>query len=221
MTKALLLLSGCGNRDGSEIHEATLAYLSLEQHGVEVQCVAPDILQARVVDHAHSRPETTPRNALTEAARIARGNILPLTSVSPSQADLLVMPGGLGAATTLSSFLDNKDKASVLPDVQRLIEGFYTAHKPIVAICIAPVLVALTFAHKKPVTLTLGTNPDLISFLTTTGMTAVACTSDRFVADQANRIVSTPAYNEQVTISTVWKGVDGAIGAAMQMMKKS
>jgi hypothetical protein len=63
--------------------EAALAYLSLEQHGVEVQCIAPDILQARVVDHAHSRPETTPRNALTEAARIARENILPLTSVSP------------------------------------------------------------------------------------------------------------------------------------------
>ena len=217
MTKAFLLLSGCGNRDGSEIHEATLAYLSLEQRGAEVQCIAPDILQARVVDHAHSRQETTPRNALTEAARIARGNILPLTSAFPSEADLLVIPGGLGAATTLSTFLDNKEDATVLPEVQRLIEGFYTAKKPIVAICIAPVLVALTFAHKKSITLTLGTSPDLLSFLTTSGMTAVACTSDRFVADEENRVVSTPAYNERVTISTVWKGVDGAIGAAMQL----
>jgi enhancing lycopene biosynthesis protein 2 len=217
MTKAFLLLSGCGNRDGSEIHEATLAYLSLEQHGVEVQCIAPDMPQARVVDHAHSRAESVPRNALTEAARIARGNILPLTSVLPTQADLLVMPGGLGAATTLSTFLDNKEHASVLPDVQGLIEGFYTAKKPIVAICIAPVLIALTFAHKKAITLTLGTSPDLLSFLTTCGMTAVPCTSDRFVADEENRVVSTPAYNERVTISTIWKGVDGAISAAMQM----
>ena len=219
MTKAFLLLSGCGNRDGSEIHEATLAYLSLEQHGVDVQCIAPDIAQARVVDHAHSRPEPAPRNALVEAARIARGNILPLSSVSPTEADLLVMPGGLGAATTLSTFLDKKEQATPLPDVQRLIEGFYAAHKPIVAICIAPVLLALTFAHKVPLTLTLGTNPDLLSFLTNTGMTATSCTSDRFVSDPTNRIVSTPAYNERVTISTVWKGVDGAITSALQLLQ--
>ncbi len=41
MTKAYVLLSGCGSRDGSEIHEATLSLLALDQHHVAVQCIAP------------------------------------------------------------------------------------------------------------------------------------------------------------------------------------
>ena len=36
-----IVLSGCGVYDGSEIHEATLSLLALDQHHVAVQCIAP------------------------------------------------------------------------------------------------------------------------------------------------------------------------------------
>ena len=215
MTKAFLLLSGCGSRDGSEIHEATLSLLCLDQHRVSTQCIAPDVPQHRVFDHYHQCVEPSTRQALVEAARIARCQIVALDAVSPADADMLVMPGGLGAATTLCSYLEKGDRATILPQVRTLIEGFYAEKKPIVAICISPVLVALTFAGKTPITLTLGTNPLLADFLRGKGMNPVVCTSDSFVVDPVNRIVSTPAYNENITISTLWKGISGAIGAAL------
>jgi len=46
------------------------------------------------------------------------------------EADLLVMPGGLGAATTLCTFLEHKENATILPEVKTLIEGFYNAKNP-------------------------------------------------------------------------------------------
>ena len=218
MTKAFVLLSGCGSRDGSEIHEATLSMLALDQHGVTIQCIAPDIPQNRVFDHFHQKTESSARQAIVEAARIARGNIVPLDSVSSTDADLLVIPGGLGAATTLCSYLEKGEHASVLPDVRTLIEGFHAAQKPIVAICISPVLVALTFANTVPITLTLGTNPALNQFLRVKGMNPVVCTSDSSVMDSAHRIIRTPAYNESVTIATVWKGILSAIETALSLM---
>lgn len=220
MTKAYLLLSGCGSRDGSEIHEATLALLALDQHHVAVQCIAPDIAQSRVFNHYKGAPEQSTRRVIEEAARIARGNILPLEKASVEEADLLVMPGGLGAATTLSTYLEQKENASVLPEVKALIENFYEAQKPIVAICISPTLVALTFKNAFSVKLTLGTNPALLSFLKTMGMEPVPCTSDAFVVDSTHRIISTPAYDEPVTIATVWKGINGALEAALSMLTR-
>lgn len=217
MTKAYLLLSGCGSRDGSEIHEATLSLLALDQHKVAVQCIAPDVPQMRVFDHYKGVPEPSTRRAIVEAARIARGNIIPLEKADVSDADLLVMPGGFGPITTLSSYLEQKENATVLPEVEALIHQFHDAQKPIVAICISPTLIALTFKNSASIKLTLGTNPALLSFLKTVGMDPVACTSDKFVMDRDHRIVSTPAYNEPVTIATVWKGISGAIDAGISL----
>jgi enhancing lycopene biosynthesis protein 2 len=215
MTKAYVLLSGCGSRDGSEIHEATLALLALDQRGVTVQCIAPDVAQARVFNHYTGRPDPSTRRVIEEGARIARGDIRPLKQALPEDADLLVLPGGLGAATTLCTFFEHKEHATILPEVKALIEGFYNAKKPIVVICISPALIAITFKNTLSVKLTLGTHPDLLSFLQTMGMEPVACSSDSYVMDATHRIISTPAYNEPVSIATVWKGIQGAIDAAL------
>ncbi len=218
MTKAFLLLSGCGNRDGSEIHEATLAFLALDQRSVEVQCIAPDMPQKMVVDHFHSKQEHTSRHVIVESARIARGKIIPLDSASVSDADLLVIPGGLGAVTTFCTYFEKGIEATIIPEVKNLIDSFLLAKKPIVAICISPVLIALTRANTDSIKLTLGTNPALLSFLKNKGMEPVSCNSDSYVSDLVQRVVSTPAYNESVTISVVWKGIQGAIDAALSMI---
>jgi enhancing lycopene biosynthesis protein 2 len=44
------------------------------------------------------------RNVLIEAARIARGAILPIAQASINDLDALIVPGGFGAAKNLSSF---------------------------------------------------------------------------------------------------------------------
>ncbi|HER62872.1 MAG TPA: isoprenoid biosynthesis protein ElbB, partial [Desulfobacteraceae bacterium] len=46
-----VVLSGCGNRDGAEIHESTLTLLAIHKQGAEFQCFAPDIPQYHVLNH--------------------------------------------------------------------------------------------------------------------------------------------------------------------------
>ena len=80
MSKVAVILAGCGVKDGSEIHEATLTLYFLDQLGANVQVFAPNRAQHHVIDH-HSEEENgaVQRNILTEAARIARGDIKPIT----------------------------------------------------------------------------------------------------------------------------------------------
>lgn len=220
MKKAYLLLSGCGSRDGSEIHEATLSLLALDRHGIAVQCIAPDIPQSRVVNHYKGSVDaSSSRNAIVESARIARGHVITLENASPQDADLLIMPGGLGAVTTLSTYLEEKEKATLLPEVQNLIQTMHTAKKPIIAICISPVLIALTFQGRYRIKLTLGTDPSLLSFLQMLGMEALPCFGDSCVVDAEHRVISTPAYNEPVTIATIWKGISSSVEAALSMIE--
>ncbi len=76
MPRVAVCLSGCGVFDGTEIHEAVLTLLALDQAGAEIVCCAPNIPQTAVVDHTTRSPQPGPaRNVLVESARIARGNI--------------------------------------------------------------------------------------------------------------------------------------------------
>ena len=49
MARVAVCLSGCGVRDGAEIHESVLTLLALDQAGAEVVCCAPNVEQASVV----------------------------------------------------------------------------------------------------------------------------------------------------------------------------
>ena len=63
--KAAVLLAGCGHMDGAEVREAVLTLLALDQHGVQVQCLAPDADQYHVINHATGKvAEDQRRNVL-------------------------------------------------------------------------------------------------------------------------------------------------------------
>ena len=218
MKKAFVLLSGCGNRDGSEIRESVLALLSLDMHGITPICIAPVLEQAKTINHWESKEETTPRIAIVEAARIARGEVMPIDDALSEEADMLVIPGGLGAATTLSSYMTDQEHATVLPSVEKLIFSFYQQKKPIVAICISPVLIAITLCKKASVRLTLGTNKKDLAYLSALGMEAVPCDVDSCVVDTKNTIVSTPAYMGKPSLALIWNGINAAITEATKML---
>ena len=71
MPRVGVCLSGCGFRDGAEIHESVLTLLCLDQAGAEVLCMAPDVSQAIVVNHLTGETTHESRNVLAESARIA------------------------------------------------------------------------------------------------------------------------------------------------------
>ena len=95
MKKIAIILSGCGVYDGAEIHEATMTMYAVIKQGGEYQIFAPDIDQHHVINHITGEEMNEKRNVMIEAARIARGNIKPLSELDVSKYDAIMFPGGL------------------------------------------------------------------------------------------------------------------------------
>ena len=167
-----VLLAGAGHLDGSEIRESVLALLALDRCGASWQCVAPNAPQAEVDDHATRSPVAgAPRNMLEEASRISRaGKCLDLAKADPNDFGALIIPGGLGTAKSLFDYHLAGNRATVRPDVMAFVSAFFAAGKPVGAICIAPVLVALCLAktgHRATVTLGGGADREMVEKLGT------------------------------------------------------
>src|SRR5690606_26447101 len=82
------------------------------------------------------------RNVLIESARIARGNIKPLTEYRADEYDAIVFPGGFGAAKNLSTYAFDGHNLTVNHEVKKAIAETVEAGKPIGALCISPVIFA-------------------------------------------------------------------------------
>ncbi len=217
--KVAVVLSGCGHKDGAEIRESVCALLYLDQLGCEVQCFAPDLKQADVVDHLSGKPMNESRNILLESARIARGEIAPLSQAKAEQFDALVLPGGFGAAKNLSDFASKGKGCTVIPDLKRLIQDFHTAKKPIGAICIAPAVLAAALSGKTKAKLTVGDDKGVASAIEGLGHTHVECATDACVTDETNLISTCSAYMRNDRLSLVSCGIEKCIGEVVRMAK--
>ncbi len=212
MSKTIgLVLAGCGVFDGAEIHEAVMAMLALEKKGYTIQCVAPNIEQAHVVNHYEGRVEETPehRNVLIEASRIARGKIKALEEVSAADFDGLFFPGGFGAAKNLSSFAFDGPEAKVHDGLQKLIKDCHSAGKPMAFVCIAPVIAAKVIGNG--VELTIGNNADVAAQIEAMGAKHIEKKVDEAHVDEKNKIVTAPAYMFELPISEIEKSVHAAV----------
>lgn len=190
--KAAFVLSGCGFKDGSEIHEAVCAMIALDGSGFEVVCVAPDINQKRTLNHITDESLAEERNVLVESARIARGNIRSVSDLQHKEFDVLVFPGGFGSALNLCTFAIDGTNCTVNPEIHELVTRAHSDRKPIAAMCIAPVLIARCLGNG--VRLTIGTDKATASAINSMGGIHVECLVDDAVVDTDKRVVSTPAY---------------------------
>lgn len=216
--KVGVLLSGCGFKDGAEIHESVLTLLALDRAGAEVRCFAPDVEQAEVVDHLHGKPVPGERrNVLVEAARIARGRIVDVRQAHARDLDALVMPGGFGAANNLATVGTKGAAGDVHAEVARLLREMHAAKKPIGAICIAPMVVARVLGAAHP-RLTVGDDPGVEGEMAACGALPQKCAVDGVVVDRENRIVSTPAYMLGPSIRHVAPGVERCVAEVLALV---
>lgn len=215
-TKIGVVLSGCGVQDGSEIHEAVLTLLALDREGLEAVCLAPDRDQADVIDHVTGKPASGKRNVLTESARISRGQIRNLAEVGAADLDAAILPGGFGAAKNLSTFASQGADCEVDPDVRRLLLDLHAAGKPIVALCIAPVILAAVFGSDLHPELTIGTDAAVSEAMETMGARHRRAEPTEVVVDRANRLITTPCYMSATRIGQI---ADGARNAVQELVK--
>lgn len=217
--KVGVVLSGCGVYDGAEIHESVLTLLALDKAGAQIVCMAPNIPQHHVVDHIVGQEVASEsRNVLTEAARIARGDIKDMKDVSAADLDALVFPGGYGAAKNLCDFAIKGKDCAVNTDVERLIKEMHAAKKPIGFICIAPVIAAKVLGEYHP-TLTIGSDEATAEAIEAMGGKHVIHKVDEIEVDETNRIVSTPAYMLGPNVSNVAGGIERLVLKVLELTK--
>ena len=223
MARVAVCLSGCGVFDGSEIHEAVLTLLALDQAGAQAVCCAPNVDQAAVVNHLTREPASSERrNVLTESARIARGAIVDLASVKAGDIDALIFPGGYGAATNLSTFAKDGPECQVNPEVERLVGEMLAAGKPIGAICIAPAMLARITGRRAPGSrLTIGNERETAAAIERMGAVHVECACDSFVVDEKNKIVSTPAYMLGKGPASGFEGIRKLVNEVLRLARSS
>jgi len=202
-----VLLAGCGVYDGSEIHEAVLTMLFLDQADADIICMAPNMDQYHVIDHLSGTETSEKRNVLVESARIARGEIKDLKNVQAGDIDAVIIPGGFGAAKNLSDFAINNVEAQVHPEVRRIITDMINSQKPVGAICIAPATVTKAVADKQP-EVTIGNDQGTADLIEKMGGKHVACAVDQIHTDQDKKIVTTPAYMLGPGIKDVAAGIE-------------
>jgi len=216
-----VLLHGCGVFDGSEIHESVLTLLSLSRAGAEAVFIAPDKEQMHVVNHVTGQVSVgEKRNVLVEAARIARGPVKDIKSVSVDSIDGLIIPGGFGAAKNLCDFALKGENCNVDPSVENFIREVHNKRKPVGAICIAPALIAKILGKDIKVRLTIGTDKATGEKINKMGAEHIECPVNDFVVDEKYRIVSTPAYMLGHDIKDIAEGIDGLVKAVIEMATK-
>ncbi|HPE76957.1 MAG TPA: isoprenoid biosynthesis glyoxalase ElbB [Draconibacterium sp.] len=208
MKKIAVVLAGSGVYDGSEIHEATLTLLAIARNGAQYQCFAPDIEQAHVINHLTGKEMHETRNVLVEAARIARGNIKPLSEYKAKEFDAIVFPGGFGVAKNLCTYAFEGTGCSVNAEVEKAIRNTVIEEKPIGALCISPVLLAKVLVD---VEVTIGNEEAASAAIETFGAIHIEKSHGEIVFDPKYKLITTPCYMLDANISQIADGVENVM----------
>ena len=222
-----VLLSGCGVYDGVEIQEAVLTLLAIQEIGAEYVCIGVDKDQYHVVNHLTGEVSEEKRNMLVEAARIARGDIKDINSITPADIDGLVIPGGFGSAKNFTTWAFNGADSSILPEVKLLLVNLANVGTPIAALCVSPIVLAKAFEGSSiQPTLTIGTTEapspyDITSFnegIKQTGSKIEMKSLGDISIDAEYRIITAPCYMMDATISEINSNIKIAIKALKELI---
>ncbi len=222
-----VLLSGCGVYDGSEIHESVFTLLAVDQLGGKAVCMAPDADQHHVVDHRTGEEMSETRNVLTEAARIARGDIRDLAEVTAADLDALIIPGGFGAAKNLTTWAFSGPDGTIHAEVKRIINEVHAAGKPLVGLCMGPTVIAKALEGSgAKARLTVGTTSEASPYeieaisqgMEKTGAIAEMRTVREVAVDADNRIITAPCYMMKAGISEVQANIHQAVKELFKLL---
>jgi enhancing lycopene biosynthesis protein 2 len=200
MTKAGILLSGCGMFDGTEIAEAVLAALALERAGARVIWLAPEAAQMHTVDHlSGSEVEGESRGMLAEAARLARGKVKALAEQWPGELGALVIPGGHGAVKNLmTNFAVLGAPRELIAPVRDLLSDLTGRAAPIGSISLGRAVVCAFF------------NEPLSG-------DEMQMPAGEIQVDEGRRVVFTPGFLTGGSLPDVATGIDRMVRALLNL----
>jgi enhancing lycopene biosynthesis protein 2 len=167
-----------------------------------------------VVNHISGEEMPETRNVLVEAARIARGNIKALSEFKAADYDAIIFPGGFGAAKNLCTFAFDGPDCKVNADVEKAIKATVDAKKPVGALCISPAIIAKVLGDVK---LTIGQDKGTANALESLGATHVNTTHGEIVVDEKYKVITTPCYMLDATITQIADGASNVVAKMLEM----
>lgn len=227
MKKIGVLLCGCGVYDGSEIQEAVLTLLAIDEHNAEAVCFAPNINQHHVLNHTTGEEMNETRNVLVESARIARGNIKSLSDITVNDFDAMVIPGGFGDAKNLTKWAFSGAKGEILPEVKAIINDCMKAGKPVVGLCMGPTVIAKALEGSGiEASLTAGTTEEKSPYdiqevtneMASLGAKVEMKNIKEITIDSKHKIISAPCYMMEASIKEIRQNVNQAFDALFEML---
>jgi len=225
-----VLLHGNGVYDGTEIQEAVLTLLALAEVGAEAVCIALNTPQRQVINHLTGETMPEERNTLVESARIARGAIRDLATLTVDELDGLVMPGGFGTAKNITTWALEGPNGSIVEPVKNLILDLVRQKKPIVGLCMSPTTIAKALEGSGlSVQLTVGTDQEdspydiagIAAGVQSLGHQTVMKSVREVLVDEENRIVTAPCYMMDASILDVRNNIKQAIEEMMHLFEGS
>jgi enhancing lycopene biosynthesis protein 2 len=188
---------------------------AIMRNGAEYQLFAPDIVQHHVVNHLTGGEMPEARNVLVESARIARGNIKPLTELAMRDFDALIFPGGFGVAKNLCSFAFKSENCEVLPQVSKVVREAVSLRMPVGALCISPVILAKVLGD---VEITIGNDSATETAVREMGAKHITSTHGQVVIDARHKVFTTPCYMLDANILQIAEGADNIVKAMLKEM---
>ncbi|KAB2808092.1 isoprenoid biosynthesis glyoxalase ElbB [Phaeocystidibacter luteus] len=221
-----VLLHGSGVYDGTEIHEAVLTLLAIEEAGHTYACIAPNINQHHVVNHLNGEEMQETRNVLVESARIARGEVKDVSDIHIEDYDALLMPGGFGTAKNFTKWAFEGPDGEIVESIKNLVLGFVSASKPIGALCMSPTTVAKALQGSEfSATLTVGSTEAASPYdigaisqgVNSTGAHAEMRTVNEIAVDEKLKIVTAPCYMMEASITEVRNNIKEAVNTVIDL----
>ncbi len=151
---------------------------------------------------------------LVEAARIARGNIKPLSQYKAVDYDAIIFPGGFGAAKNLCTFAFDGVDCVVIPEVESAVKETVMAGKPIGSLCISPVMITKILSD---VQVTIGDDEETAKAIEEMGGTHVKTTHGEIVVDEKYKVITTPCYMLDATIDQIALGARNVVKKVLEI----
>ena len=103
---------------------------------------------------------------------------------------------------------------TVYNDVEATIKAFNNAGKPIVALCIAPVIVAKVLGAN----VTSGKDTSTAANIEKMGGKNTICNFDEIAYDTEKRVITAPCYMLNASISQIWLGIKKAADKLVEII---
>ncbi|MGR5282000.1 isoprenoid biosynthesis glyoxalase ElbB [Photobacterium damselae] len=211
MKKIAVLLSGCGVYDGTEINEAVLTLLSLEQYNITYDVFAQNKNQTQVINHLNGDLMDETRNILIESSRIVRGNIKDLETLDANEYSGIIVVGGFGVAKNYSNFALSNNLL-IEPIIQSKLSSFIG--KPSLYMCISPVIASTIYNNAE---ITVGNDLDVAKVINMNGCIHRTCDQFNCIVDKKQKLITTPAFMLAQNIYQASKGINKAILALIKL----